>query len=122
MSSFLGVSELQDSAKFLGHPLFFSRNKAQDFNFVINRVAARLEGWQAKLLSHAGRDTFFKSVAQAIPIDTMSTFRLLVAVMDKLDALARRFWWSGDAAKTRCWSLKAWEALCKLGRFLILPL
>lgn len=105
--------EMQDSTKYLGHYLFLSRQKSDAFEFIVKRVASRLEGWQEKLLSKAGKATLIKSVVQALPVYSMSTFRLPVAITDKIDALTRRFWWAGSISNPRVLSLKTWDALCK---------
>ena len=82
---------LQDSAKYLGHPLFLSRRKSDDFEFIVKRVASRLEGWQTKFLFKTEKATLIKSAVQALPVHSMSTFRLPVAITDKIDALTRGF-------------------------------
>uniref|UniRef100_A0A2N9ISW0 Reverse transcriptase zinc-binding domain-containing protein n=1 Tax=Fagus sylvatica TaxID=28930 RepID=A0A2N9ISW0_FAGSY len=76
-------------------------------------MEARLKGWRSKTLSWAGRSTLIKSVAQALPTYTFSTFDVPTVVCDKLDATIRRFWWNPKKEKGRFLAWRSWEHLCK---------
>uniref|UniRef100_A0A803NIS9 Uncharacterized protein n=1 Tax=Cannabis sativa TaxID=3483 RepID=A0A803NIS9_CANSA len=51
--------------RFLGNPILFSGSKVKDFNFLVEKMARRIEGWKSKLLSQAGRLTLIQSVASS---------------------------------------------------------
>lgn len=55
--SALGVGEAKGDERYLGNPLFVSRNKFKDFSFLKEKLWKRLEGWKAKFPSRAGRAT-----------------------------------------------------------------
>ena len=72
----------------------------------------KLQGWEEKLLSQAGREVLIKAVVQAIPTYTMNCFKLPIGLCEELEGLIRIFWWGqrGDRQKIH-WV--RWEELCK---------
>ena len=88
---FLQMKSLKMDSVYLGAPLFLTKAPAKDFKFLQERLEAKLKGWRSKTLSWAGRSTLIKTVAQALPTYTMSTFDIPTKVCDKLDALTRKF-------------------------------
>lgn len=79
--------------KYLGFPIFRGRQKASDFDFVIDRVARRLASWNGKLLNKAGKITLVKAVLNAIPVYPMQFLWFPQSVCDRLDGLAKNFIW-----------------------------
>uniref|UniRef100_A0A2N9HKH4 Reverse transcriptase zinc-binding domain-containing protein n=1 Tax=Fagus sylvatica TaxID=28930 RepID=A0A2N9HKH4_FAGSY len=98
--------------RYLGVPLFLSRNKSKDFAFVKEKLEARTNGWKSKSLSWMGRATLIKSVAQASPVYTMSTCKLSKKLCNELDGVVRRFWWSPKKLSNKCYTPMAWKDLC----------
>lgn len=49
--------------------------------------------WRRKKLSKVEKEVLIKSVAQAIPAYCMSTFLLLVTLVDDLHHMMHLFWW-----------------------------
>uniref|UniRef100_A0A803P956 Reverse transcriptase domain-containing protein n=1 Tax=Cannabis sativa TaxID=3483 RepID=A0A803P956_CANSA len=80
---------------YLGNPMLLSKNKSNEFSFVIDKLKSKLEGWRLRTLSYSGRLVAINSVALALPVYSMSTFLLPVTVCRQMDALVRRFWWTG---------------------------
>ncbi|KAF4357349.1 hypothetical protein G4B88_002177 [Cannabis sativa] len=109
----LGFAEMKGDEKFLGNPLLFKSNRSSDFDYIIEKISSRLEGWRANLLSQAARMTLIKSVLASIPIYTMSVFLLPRKITNRIDASLRQFWWTGSSKEGRYLSLKAWDSLCK---------
>ena len=101
------------NVKYLGTPLFTTRSRAKDFNYLQEKLESWLNGWRSKSLSWAGHCTLIKSVAQAIPSYTFSTFDVSTTMCDKLDSTTRRFWWSPKKSKGRYLAWKSWDHLCK---------
>uniref|UniRef100_A0A803Q8D7 DUF4283 domain-containing protein n=1 Tax=Cannabis sativa TaxID=3483 RepID=A0A803Q8D7_CANSA len=98
---------------FLGNPLMLRGTKKKDFQFVVDKVVKRLEGWKAKILSQAGRTVLIKQVVQSIPLYTMATFKLLVGICDELDKVTKRFWWTRGMEDKKFLALKSWDAIYK---------
>ena len=63
----MGVSHEARSERYLGLPVYMGRSRSKMFNYLKERVWKRIQGWQEKLLSRAGKETLIKAVAQAIP-------------------------------------------------------
>ena len=89
----LGVSELKQYEEYLGLPAMVGRNKQASFWKIKQRVWKRLQGWEGKLLSQAGREVLIKSMIQAIPTFTMSCFKLPVTLCHEIETMVINFWW-----------------------------
>ena len=100
------------NAIYLGAPLFTSRNRFKDFQFLQDRMESKLKGWRCKTLSWAGRNTLIKSVAQTLPYYTFSSFDVPSKVCDRLDATTRLFWWNPKKVSGNYLAWKSWEHIC----------
>ena len=89
----LGVEEIRSYEKYLGLPSLVGRNKKSSFNYIKERVWRKLQGWEEKLLSQAGREILIKAVAQAIPTYSMNCFKLPIGLCNEIEGLIRKFWW-----------------------------
>ncbi|XP_075658714.1 uncharacterized protein LOC142628516 [Castanea sativa] len=58
----LGIHLTSNLGKYLGFPIKHPGSTSQDFNFVVERVQNKLQGWKANLLSMAGRVVIAQSV------------------------------------------------------------
>ena len=63
----LGVREIRHYEKYLGLPSLTGKGKRASFDYIKERVWRKLQGWEGKLLSQAGREVLIKAVIQAIP-------------------------------------------------------
>lgn len=84
--------EMGNNAVYLGNYLVFSRNRLKEFKFLKERVHQRLEGWNQQLLSKAKKATLIKTMIQAIPIYSMSTFNIPLGTCRTLDSMVKCFW------------------------------
>ncbi|XP_065624064.1 uncharacterized protein LOC136065183 [Quercus suber] len=89
----LGVQEVHQYEKYLGLPSLVGRGKRESFNYIKERVWKKLQGWEGKLLSQAGREVLVKSVIQAIPTYAMGCFKLPLGLCNDIEVLVKRFWW-----------------------------
>lgn len=85
--------KMQGIQKYLGTLLFLGKSNTHMFDELVTRVASRIEGWKAKLLSQTDRTTFIKSITSAIPSYQMDVFSIPKTITDKLNAIQRDFWW-----------------------------
>jgi hypothetical protein len=80
--------------KYLGLPVYVGRSKKKAFEYIKDKIWARIQGWIERLLSKAGKEVLIKAVAQAIPTYAMSCFYLTKSFCDELSHMIARFWWS----------------------------
>jgi hypothetical protein len=88
-----------------------SRKKA--FQDIKRKVWLRIQGWQEKLLSKAGKEILVKVVAQAIPTYAMSCFDLTKRLCNELNSTIGQWWWSQNDKGNKIHWL-AWEKLTLL--------
>ena len=87
----LGVSEIMQYEKYLGLPFLVGKRKKESFNYIKEKVWRKLQGWEAKLLSQAGKEVLLKAVIQAIPTYTMGCFKLPVGLCNEIETLIMKF-------------------------------
>ena len=77
--------------RYLGIPLTAGRMRSADWQPVPTKINARLEGWQARLLSRGGRLVLLQSVLTAIPTYLMALARMPEGVRRQIERTMRRF-------------------------------
>ena len=79
------------SDKYLGMPSDVGSSKNGAFKYLKDRLWKKIQGWMEKLLSAAGNEVLIKSVAQAIPVYSMSCFKLPRGLCLHINGLLRKF-------------------------------
>ena len=72
----------------------------------------KLQGWEGKLLSQAGREVLLKAVIQAIPTYTIGCFKLPIGLCNEIEVLIKKFWWVQQGDRREVHWLK-WEEMTK---------
>ena len=62
----MGVSETSELGRYLGFPLLHQGRNDNAFNFVAEKIQAKLAGWKSRLLSRAGRLVLIKTTTAPI--------------------------------------------------------
>lgn len=112
LSQNLQVNLVQTPSKYLGLNFKFRGRRVADFQNLIVRFQSKLQSWNAKLLSQAGRTTLISSILQAMPLYTFSCFRVPETVCKKLDSLTRAFW-RGHEPHLKKLHLINWDTICQ---------
>lgn len=90
--------------------LMLARTKKGNFKYLKNRVWGKVKGWMEKILSYSGREVLIKSVVQAIPVYSMSGFRLPRGLCENIASTIRQFWWGCKNGK-RSPAWVSWDAM-----------
>ena len=110
------VPQMSHNSIYLGHPLLFRHSdRAQAYNFIINKFRAKLTKLKAAKLNHAGRLVYINSVLAPIPIYYMSTILFSNKFITKINSIMRKFWWAGvpDNNESAGLNLRAWKDICR---------
>uniref|UniRef100_A0A7N2MU32 Reverse transcriptase domain-containing protein n=1 Tax=Quercus lobata TaxID=97700 RepID=A0A7N2MU32_QUELO len=107
-----GVPEIMQYERYLGLPSFVGKRKKASFNYIKEKIWRKLQGWEGKLLSQAGREVLLKSIIQAIPTYTMGCFKLPIGLCHEIEALIKKFWWGQRGDRRKIHWVK-WEEMTK---------
>ena len=97
----LNVPNVTLNEKYLGMPSNVGHSKKGTFKYLSDQVWNKVKGWMSKCLSAGGKDVLIKSVAQAIPVFSMSCFKLPRGLCEHLNNLIRKFWWETKEGKRK---------------------
>ncbi|KAL4283940.1 hypothetical protein GQ457_16G013760 [Hibiscus cannabinus] len=78
---------------YLGVPVLHHRLRVTDYDFILDKIRAKLSGCTARFLSLAGRVTLAVSVLAVVPTFFKQTTRLLASVCSKIYKIIRGFIW-----------------------------
>lgn len=112
LNNILHMKVVENLGKYLGLPTMFSCSKINDYQYIVDRVWKKLQGWKEKFFSGGGKEILIKSVVQAIPTYAMRCFRLPKSLVLKISSLCAKFWWGSSE---ECWRIHwmRWEKLCQ---------
>ena len=106
------------SERYLGLPTAVGRITSGTFAHIGDRARGKMQGWSERLLACAGRDALMKSVVQALPTYSMTTFLLNKKVCKSITSPMAKFFWSSSLDK-KAMHWVAWDKLatpkCKGG-------
>jgi hypothetical protein len=99
--------------KYLGLSLSIRKLPRSSFNELINKIADKLPGWKAAIISPAGRATLIKSVLTAIPIYHLIALNCPKWVIRAINKIRRGFLWKGrtDVRGGHC--VVGWSKVCR---------
>ncbi|PKU68946.1 Putative ribonuclease H protein [Dendrobium catenatum] len=108
----LGLNH-KEIINYLGIPISFKRIKIADFSPLMEEVSRKLSGWNASLLSFAGRLQFLKfTLLNSIAYWIRGSI-LPKAVIKFVRRIASKFLFFGDITVVRKLHLVAWDTVCK---------
>ena len=84
--------------KYLGMPFDIGSSKNGAFKYLKDRLWSKVEGWIERTMSTAGKEVLVTSIAQAVPVFSMSCFKLPRGLCENINMLIRKFWWGAQMA------------------------
>ncbi|XP_060965763.1 uncharacterized protein LOC133034618 [Cannabis sativa] len=113
ISQRLQMSIATEDSFYLGLPSTMSRKKTVVLGYLKDKVRKRLQQWEGKFLSRAGKEVLVKTVAQALPSYAMSVFLLPKEISRSIESMMASYWWqtNKDSGKGIHWL--SWDKLCK---------
>ncbi|XP_060965639.1 uncharacterized protein LOC115713676 [Cannabis sativa] len=96
-------------SKYLGVPHCVGRVSNSMFHYLLQKVSSRLNSWNEKFFSRAGKETLIKAVVQAIPSFAMSCFKVPKLICLKIQSLIAKFWWGSQGTKKIHW--ENWDVI-----------
>ena len=91
VASIFGIPTTDHIGTYLGTPIFTTRQTATSYQYLVDKIRMKIEGWQAKYLSIEGRATLIKLAVSSIPIYAMQTMLLPQKINHQLDKMSCRF-------------------------------
>lgn len=76
--------------RYMGLPT--GKDKKRIFRNLKDQIWRKINGWEGKLPSKAGKEVLIKVVCQAIPSYTISVFNILVANCGEINSTIAKFW------------------------------
>jgi hypothetical protein len=83
--------EVATSERYLGLMVSVGKSRKNTFEYIKKKIWSRIQGWQEKLLSKAGKEILIKAVAQSIPTYAMSCFDLTKGLCEELNMIIGRY-------------------------------
>ncbi|KAL0297922.1 UNVERIFIED_CONTAM: hypothetical protein Sangu_3171000 [Sesamum angustifolium] len=107
----LGFQEGRLPLRYLGLPLIASRLTMLDCQPLLQKIDARIHGWDGVGLSFVGQVQLIKSVLLAFEVYWAMTFLLPKGVIKEIVKRIRPFLWKGNSSSG--YPKVAWESVCK---------
>lgn len=91
ISTILGIHNDLPNTKYLGLPSLVGRSKTGVFSYLKDKAGKRIQAWQAKHLSRAGKTVLIRNVAQAIPAYSMACFMIPKSICQELEQMYNNY-------------------------------
>ncbi|KAL0320265.1 UNVERIFIED_CONTAM: putative mitochondrial protein [Sesamum radiatum] len=106
----LGIRWEERHDKYLGLPAVVGKSRKEVFSNIRDKIWNKIQGWNERFLSQAGKEILIKAVVQAIPAYAMGCFRLPVTLVNDIQCMISDFWWHNRGSRKIHWV--AWHRLC----------
>lgn len=92
-------------------PEQFGRKRVELFEYIVQQVKDRTQGWSNNYLSPVGKEILIKSIAMAMPVYSMNCFLLPTKICNDITSVIYSFWW-GRKNGYRKIPWVAWNRMC----------
>lgn len=90
MRRILGIHNEGGGRKYLEIPEQFRRKKTEMFQYIVDKVKERKQGWSKR------KEVLLKFVAVAMPVYAMNVFKLPKGICEDINGILARFWWGSS--------------------------
>ncbi|KAJ4747435.1 RNA-directed DNA polymerase (reverse transcriptase)-related family protein [Rhynchospora pubera] len=97
---------------YLGIPLHYRKLTNSDWSCVVDKVSSKLQQWKGAFLSIGGRLILVNSVLSAVPLYTLSMYKMPENVKKQINIIRRTFLWQGGHSHTKKYALVNWARAC----------
>nr|XP_025669949.1 uncharacterized protein LOC112769679 [Arachis hypogaea] len=108
----LNIEHIRAQDKYLGLPSIVQKSKKATFGAIKDKVQKRIMDWKRSLLSSGGRHTLLRAVGEAIPIYTLSCFKLPDTLLTEIHSMLSQFWWGQKGTERRMVWIK-WDTMTR---------
>ena len=105
MAGILGLPTTDRIGTYLGTPI-----TTNAYQYLVNNIRKRIEGWQARYLSMAGRATLIKALVSSVPLYAMQTAILPKNICQHIDRLSCHFLWGDINGRKGCHTIN-WDTI-----------
>jgi hypothetical protein len=113
LQAILGCQIAEFPITYLGLPLGVKKVPKAKIQSVVDAVARRMPACHVPLMNRSGRLIWIKSVLCAIPIYTIIADGLPPWAIEEINAIYRRFLWTGKEGSIRGKCMVAWPSVCQ---------
>lgn len=103
--------------KYLGLPLSVWQLKTVDFQFLQDKAAAKLVGWDGQNITAIGRAALVKSVLSSLAVYFITPLIVPPSTLRQLNKLQRAFLWAGTDKTTGAKCKVNWDIVCRPSEF-----
>lgn len=111
IKNILQVQRDLGSSKYLGLPSLIGKSKKTVFSYLKDKVWEKVNNWNTKLLSRAGKAVLLRNVAQTIPAYTMSCFLLPKSLCQEIERIMNAFWWNSNSSNSKGIKWLSWSRM-----------
>jgi hypothetical protein len=104
---------MQFPCVYLGLPLSIGRLRKGDLELVLDKLAAKLPHWKARLLTKEGRVTYVHAIMTASVVYQLLALDMEPWFLQAVDKLRRDFFWAGDRDSSAGRCLVDWDLVCR---------
>uniref|UniRef100_A0A803PQG5 Reverse transcriptase domain-containing protein n=1 Tax=Cannabis sativa TaxID=3483 RepID=A0A803PQG5_CANSA len=90
------IQEAVEDSMYLGLPSIVGQNKNAVLGFLKERMRKRINGWEGRFLSRAGKEILIKTVVQSLPSYAMNVFLLPIGTCNEIERMMASFWWKSN--------------------------
>lgn len=77
---------------------------------MVQKVVARIEGWNGRLMSSGGQLVLLKHVLQVLPVHIFASMDPLTSIIRQLEGcFTKKFWGSSEGSTRQVW--RSWEQM-----------